>query len=216
MVKWLIGIAGAIGVIAAAASLFAGWTLYYGSEAWTDEQGFFNSGPGEFRIDGHALVTRAADIDLSTELPAHLGEIATLRVQARSLGDADEIFLGIADPHDIEVYLAGAEYALLESVTFDPWEVDYALHPGQTAPALPLRETFWEAAAYGTGRQSLTWELEGGVYALAVMNADASAGVHAELVLGGRVPLAQPTGVALLVGGSVLLSLGAILLAIAL
>ena len=216
MLKLLVGLAGAVGIAAAAAILLAGGTLYWTSVSSTDSQGFLNSRPGQVSVETHAVVSGSADINISAELPTRLGHLATLRVQARSLDASEEIFLGIADPGEIDGYLASSSYAVLEAIEFDPWEVDYELHPGQTAPRLPTLETFWEAAAYGPGTQSLTWELEDGVYALAVMNADASPGIHAELVIGGRVPLAQPAGLALLVGGSVLLTLGTTILLVAL
>jgi hypothetical protein len=216
MLRVLIGLVGAVGVAAAAAILLGGGTLYWMSVALVDDQGFVNSQPGEIHEEGvFAVVTGEAEIDISEEFPLQVGDLATLRVQAASLGPSEEIFIGVAATGEIEQYLASTPYAEISGVTFDPFAVDVTLIPGQTAPQLPVQETFWQAAAYGEGLQALTWDLTSGSYAVTVMNADASPGVHAELIVGGRVPVAQPTAVAMLIGGSVLLSLASILLAIA-
>ncbi|UCF10868.1 MAG: hypothetical protein JSW65_04090 [Candidatus Bipolaricaulota bacterium] len=215
MFRVLVGLIGAAGVAAAVAILLGGGTLYWMSVALVDDQGFLNSEPGEIHVDAHALVTGAAQIDISEEFPLRLGELATFRIQAKSLGPSEEIFIGVAPPEEIDRYLAASDVAELIGVTFDPLAIEVEIAAGQTAPRRPVQETFWHAAATGEGLQALSWDLTSGTYAVAVMNADASSGIHAELVVGGRVPVAQPTGVAMLIGGSVLLSLASILLAIA-
>ena len=216
MVRLAIGLLGLAGAAVAAALLLTGGTLWWVSVGMADEQGFIHSEPGLVDVAGYAVITGPAQIDLSEELPLRYGELATLRVQAEAVERGTEIFVGIAPPTAMDAYLTGVEHAELTGIAFEPLVATYSLHPGQTAPRLPTSESFWEAAAYGEGAQTLSWELEAGSYALALMNADGSPGVRAQVTVGGRVPLLRPTGVAMLIGGSVLVSLSSILLALAL
>jgi hypothetical protein len=70
----------------------------------------------------------------------------------------------------------------------------------------------------GAGPQGVTWEVDEvdeGTYSLVVMNEDAVDGLNFEARVGARVPALKSIGVGLLIGGSVAMALGALLLALA-
>jgi hypothetical protein len=51
----------------------------------------------------------------------------------------------------------------------------YRREGGEQRPAAPAVQAFWVAAAEGAGRQTVSWQVDGGEWAVVVMNADASA-----------------------------------------
>ena len=81
------------------------------------------------------------------------------------------------------------------------------------APASPPGEqTFWERSDAGTGTRTVEWQLATGDWTVVVMNADGTAGVHADLDLGGTLPVLRGVTIGLFVGGGVLLVGGVLLI----
>ena len=115
---------------------------------------------------------------------------------SRQLFDADDFEL-LADAS-----AAGQDLSLLFSAD-------------RELPGRPADQPFWISSTSGAGPQELIWEIEDGTYSIVVMNDDASDGLSFETRIGARVPLLKPIGTGLLVGGSVAVALGALLVALA-
>ena len=77
---------------------------------------------------------------------------------------------------------------------------------GSAVPGVPAAADFWVATASGRGTQALTWEPEGGRWAVVVMNAAGSRGVTADVSVGAKSDVVLSIGI-------VLLGLGIIFLA---
>jgi hypothetical protein len=91
---------------------------------------------------------------------------------------------------------------------FDAGRADFRLHPGAAPAAPPATRGFWAARSVGPGTRTLAWTPRQGGWRIVVMNADGSAGVHAELAVGARFPHLLWLGVGALGAGIVLLLLG--------
>ena len=53
-------------------------------------------------------------------------------------------------------------------------------------PPAPASQSFWASRTSGSGRQTLTWPVEKGNWAVVIMNADGSAGVEAGVSVGAK------------------------------
>ena len=51
----------------------------------------------------------------------------------------------------------------------------------------PGEQRIWVASAEGSGRQTLTWDVEGGNWSIVLMNADGSRGVEADVRIGVKI-----------------------------
>ncbi len=186
-----------------------GGVLVWAHETQRDRDGYFTTSAERFRTPTFALTSD--EVDLGAEGNAgwgsDIGDLARVRVRATSAG-ARAVFVGIGPRRDVEAYLARVPHDQVSDVEFDPFRATYELQPGTLAPTPPGRESFWVARAEGRGTQTLEWDLEGGNWAVVVMNADGSRGVDADVALGVKVNILFPLGIGLLIGGLVLLGAG--------
>jgi hypothetical protein len=129
--------------------------------------------------------------------------------------DAGPVFVGVAPRIEVDRYLTDVAHAEVTRLGPRGDDITYRSRPGTATPAAPVEQDFWEASAQGPGAQSMTWSAGPGSWALVVMNADASPGV----VVGasGATPggFLLPLGVALLVGGLLLLATATVLVLVA-
>jgi len=216
MLKMLTALLGVTTVIVSLSVLFAGGGLLWADAALTDADGFINTVPMTVEIDGFALVAGPADVEIPSLGALDTGEIATLRIQVENVSPGQGIFLGVGDADDVESYLAGVPYAILENVEADHLDLTYRTDVTGVVPLSPTDETFWTASVSGTDLQILTWELESGSHSFVVMNDDATEGMSLEAVVGARVPALQPIGFGILMGGAIMFVTGAVVLAVAL
>ena len=139
-----------------------------------------------------------------------------VRVEGVAAG-SDELFLGIAPADAVAGYLDGVAHDEItdwDCRQDDITEVVYASQEGTTDPAAPGTEGFWVASVSGSGEQILDWTIEGGEWAVVIMNADGSPGVSADVRFGvlapsGLVPLGWASlavGLVALIGGGRLVS----------
>jgi len=158
------------------------------------------------RVDGTgvALVTENLRIDASSvTLPRGVGTL-TLSVKAP---DGRALFAGTASPDDLDTYLTGAPYDVVVDLTSG--SAARTRHvPGTQQPPPPAGQSFWVTRSEGTA-PSISTALGPGD-ALVVMNADASAGVRADVVVTYSLAKAW-TGAWTAVGAGVLLVLLSIL-----
>ena len=85
----------------------------------------------------------------------------------------------VARTADVTRYLSKAGHELVTDLDYSPFSADYRRLGGDGKPAPPAEQRFWEASAHGSGRQTVTWDVDDGVPSIVVMNADASRGVDA-------------------------------------
>jgi hypothetical protein len=216
MFRTLMGLVGIVGLVVATSLLLGGGSLLLFEATLADEDGFINSVPFEIEVDGYAVVAGPAEIDLTPKMPFDLGEIVTLRIRAVRKDTAQGIFVGVADPADVDTYLGGVPYAIVEDLDNESFSLTYRVDVSGEAPGSPGGQAFWIDSTHGEGSQTIEWEIESGDVSFVVMNEDAVDGISFEADIGARVPLIRPVGTALLIGGGAALAVGTILLALAL
>lgn len=216
MFRILMGLVGIVGLVVATSLLFGGGSLLLLEATLTDEDGFLNSVPFDIEVDGYAVVAGPAQIELTPDAPVDLGEIATFRIRAVHDDPTQGVFVGIADTSDVDTYLGGVPHAIVEDLDDESFSLTYRIDASGEVPGSPGEQPFWIGSTYGSGPQTLEWEIEEGDFSFVLMNEDASDGVSFEAVVGARVPLIRPVGTGLLIGGGVALAIGTLLLALAL
>ncbi len=179
---------GVLGVLVGAALVAGSISLLVADR---DDDGFFTSEDYPFEQESFAIVSE--DIDLLADAPAWLIDWITDPVDLRIQGTNDGtggLFLGIANTPDVESYLAGVAHHQVTNLDFDGSsivDIEYESRVGTVAPNPPGSEGFWEISTDGAGTQTLDWSLESGNWTVAVMNADGSAGVDVDLMLGAKI-----------------------------
>jgi hypothetical protein len=205
-------VAGILVGILALAVLAAGAAVLAFNHTERDSAGFFATASEPYAAEGYAIVSE--DLDIGTDGPDWLfeeGRLATIRIRGSSREPGSELFIGIAPTADVKRYLAGARYDTVADINVDPFRVTYRPSQGSSRPSRPEGEGFWSASTAGPGTQSLEWDVAKGNWSVVVMNADASAGVDAELSLGAKVGFIFWVGLALVLAGALLLAGGATL-----
>jgi hypothetical protein len=109
-----------------------------------------------------------------------------VRVQGMA-SPPNALFLGIAPTSAVEDYLSGVAHD--EITDWDTnlaalTDIEYRTNVGTAPPGPPGTETFWATSGEGTEMQTLDWTIESGDWTVVIMNADAAAGVAAELAFG--------------------------------
>ncbi|HET8594781.1 MAG TPA: DUF4389 domain-containing protein [Intrasporangium sp.] len=163
------------------------------------------------RLESSGVAVTADDIMLRVEGPAAVVNWFGLqaRVTARSL-DGKPVFVGVAPQDSVGGYLAGAAYDRV--LTVDRYGVaSYSHAAGSGSVAPPTSQGFWERSVSGVATQDLTWTIQTGQWAVAVMNADGSPGVAVAATAGVRVGSIWAVALGLAGAGLVLVGLGAAL-----
>ena len=167
--------------------------------ATDDVDGFISAGPVRVRTDAAAVV--GEDIDLFLDEPvrgsAFLGlENIETRLAVNSRNDK-RLFVGIGPARDVDHFLAGASYSVVEIDSTGDHVVldDFA---GSSSVERPADQDFWVAS---TLDDVLNWDLESGLWTFVVMNQDGTAGIDTSITAAARVPFLRPIGAAILVAG---------------
>ena len=182
-----------------------------------DADDFFVSDGHRFERPSFAITSEA--VDVLTDAPGWVADLLMDPVDVRVRGSSNsgsDLFVGIAAASDVEAYLEGVAYDEVDRLKFEGSDIDYVHHDGTANPGAPGEETLWVTSAEGPGIQTLGWSVERGEWSVVVMNADASAGVDASLVLGVRLSNVVAVlwgvfafGLIALLGGGALLFRGA-------
>lgn len=199
---------GIIILVVSLALLFGGGALLWANSMLTDSEGFFTTEAIHLDRESYAIITAPADIDLGAAWLWDWGRLVSFKVEGSSDDPSKQIFMGIAEESDLNVYLHDVRYDEITNFSFYPYRLTYVPHQGDSQPTAPASETFWRAPAHGAGPQTLEWELETGTYSLVLMNDDGSAGVDLSIVFGVKIPLVFEIAVGFLVGGIVALIIG--------
>lgn len=164
--------------------------------------GYLTAGPLRVTTDSAALV--GDDLDIFLDDPV-VNRIDLDRIGTRFDVDSRNgkgVFVGIGPADDVNRFLADVRHA---SVEFREDEVVVIGHDGTRRITAPGEEGFWSA---NTTDGTLSWDIENGRWALAVMNVDGTPGVDVEISAAARVPFFRPLGVALVVAALLGLAIG--------
>ncbi|MEV8377813.1 hypothetical protein AB0P21_34055 [Kribbella sp. NPDC056861] len=133
----------------------------------------------------------------------------TLHVTASA---AKPVFVGVGRDLDVASYLAGSEYSRV--VSFDlPSRFETQAMKGRSAALTPPAGLdWWTVQATGTGDQSISWPIVDGRYDVAVLNADGSPGVDAQVTFGIEIDGLFGTCLMIFGGGILLLVIGLLLM----
>jgi Domain of unknown function (DUF4389) len=154
-------------------------------QAGRDGDGFLNTPAHTFTGSGYALVFDPVEVrGEATTVGAVLGDV---RVHATGSGPGSGVFVGIGPADAVEGYLATVERERIVGMRAGGQAEQQRL-PGGAPAGPPGRQSFWVASAAGPGPQQLTWAATEGRWAAAVMNADGSRPVVAELSAGATAP----------------------------
>jgi hypothetical protein len=162
--------------------------VVYGTQR--DSAGFFST--GTVRLVSTTAALRSEQIDLGSDenpdrWPFHDGDLAKVRVRAEAPAN-DEIFVGIAHTSDVDAYVDGVAHDEVTDIHWTNDRVRYRRVAGDRAALPPPGDQdIWVASDEGAGRQTVTWDVQGGNWSIVVMNADGSQGVTADVGIGVKV-----------------------------
>jgi hypothetical protein len=188
----------------AVASVALGGALVGLHSTQRDGDGFYATGQKTLETPTHALV--ADKIDVGTDGPGWLfrkSRLGTIRVTANG-AQAKPVFVGIARTSQVASYLRGVAQDEITDLQVDPLSVTYDRRPGSATPAAPASQSFWASHAGGSGRQTVTWPVQKGNWAVVIMNADGTSGVQAGVSVGAKAGFLVWLGAGLLAVGAIL------------
>ncbi|HEU5447401.1 MAG TPA: DUF4389 domain-containing protein [Acidimicrobiia bacterium] len=188
-------VAGALVALLGLGLLGGGTLLVWAHTTQRDGAGYYTTSTEHFATPTYALT---APVDLG-ETPAEDDwffdhPVGTVRIRANS---ATPAFVGIGRQPDVDRWLAGVAHERVEGADFGPFDSDSTVVTGNRPPGSPLDQGFWVASVSGAGRQTLRWPSEPGRWTIVVMNADATAGVTADVDAGARTAILLPIGLGL-------------------
>ena len=202
-------VAGSILALVSLGLVAGGGTFLWDHTTQRDDDGFYSSRFERFESDGYAI--SSDDLDLSTDGPDWLfdeGRLGTIRLNASSGNPAKELLIGIGPTNAVESYLRGVEHDVVVDITVDPFEAEYRRQPGTRPLTTPGTQEFWSTVA----NRQLEWKVEEGDWVAAVMNADGSRGVVADVSVAAKSDLILWVGIGLLAAGLLLGALSTLLI----
>lgn len=186
--------------------MLAGGTTIAIAQAAADD-GYFTFTPDRVESDGVAVITDDAWLDADDGGPWVLDFLdLDVRLRVDGADSSDEVFVGIARTSDVDRYLDGAAYSVVDEI--DGREVRYRQESGDASVTMPDDLDIWVASTSGSGEQEITWEARGGRWTIVVMNADAAQAVAADVEFGAHSDAVTPIAVTLIVLGGITVLLG--------
>lgn len=203
-----------IAIVAGALALLPGLGMLTGgtavaiAQATATDDGYFRFTPDRLESDGVAVITDDIWLDDADDAGPWVLDWLDLDVRLRAEGarSTDDVFIGIAHNDDVEDYLAGARYSIVDEL--DGHDVSYRQESGVATVVDPADVDIWEASASGPGEQELTWTARSGRWSIVVMNADGSPGLAADVELGAKSDVVTPIAIVLIVFGGLTLLTG--------
>lgn len=194
-------VAGAVVLLVAVTLLVTGAVVRVVDDSWRRE-GYLTSSRIPLRTSSHAIATQRLDMaDIAPLWPDVDSLLGDVRLRATGT-NGKAIFVGIAPADRVAAYLDGVGHATLTELA-DP-ATTYAEHRGGAPAAAPAGQDFWVAQSAGTGARSVEWPLDEGVWTVVVMNADASAGIDADIDVGITAPVQDLAAQGLLISSAAL------------
>lgn len=190
--------------------LAAGGLLLWG-DSQKDDQGYLSTRTERFATNTYALSTDNLDVDLDgADWILDRDRFGKLRLTVDP-NTSKPVFVGIARTADASRYLAGTSHELVTDLDYAPFTADYRRLAGDRKPADPDAQRFWTASASGSGRQTLTWDVDDGDWSIVVMNADVSRRVDVGVKAGAELGFLSAAGWGALISGLIVLSFAALL-----
>jgi uncharacterized protein DUF4389 len=193
------------------------------------EDGWLTSESDSVSTARYALVTDDVTLDAAGTAWVVDNLIGRVRLQVTSTDPGVGLFAGVAPSGAVQSYLSGVGQRQLGNIGpgngatgwnmgsgsgMDPGTMTDV--PGGPPAVPPADQDIWVAQTSGSGTQTLEWTPTAGNWTVVVMRADGSAGVDTSLAVGATVPGLAEAAWALLGGGVVLLTVGGLLIALAL
>ena len=201
---------GSIAALIAIVLLLGGAALIGAHASARDSDGYYTTGTERLATATYALT--AEDIDLGSDAADVVPKdvLGRIRIRAERPGGRP-VFVGIGPEREVDAYLRGVAHAEVDDL--DPPR--YRISGGGAPRRPPSAERFWVASTEGSGRQAVTWEVEGGQWTIVAMNADATRRVVLDADVGAKVGWFLGVGIGLVVVGLLLLAGGVVLIVVA-
>jgi len=178
-----------------------------------DAAGFVTSGTAPIDSDAYAVVVPRVGVQIHGPDQAYARDLlGTVRIRATGDDANKAVFLGLARTEDVDAYLRGVGHDEVRDIDADPVRTDYTNRAGGAPSSPPGEQTFWDRSDAGTGTRTVDWQVASGNWTVVVMNADGTAGEHADVDLGGTQPFLRGATIGLFAAGGVLLVGGVLLI----
>jgi hypothetical protein len=174
-----------------------------------DDDGYYTTDTERLHSDTYAISTDEIDLGADPGGPAPEDLLGVLRVRAEST-EGRPVFLGIGRTEAVERYLDGVAHARLTD--FGGGRPQYEVETGRAPQRRPGAERFWVARSQGAGEQVVDWDVQTGVWSVAVMNAGAARGISVDASVGVEISWLIWVAVGLLVVGLLLAVVGVTLI----
>jgi hypothetical protein len=198
---------GSLAALIALALLLGGAALIGAHAGARDSDGYYTTGTERLATATYALTVENVDLgsDAADVVPKDI--LGRVRIRAERPGGRP-VFVGIGPEREVDAYLRGVAHAEVDDL--DPPR--YRLSRGGAPRRPPSAERFWVASTEGSGRQAVTWDVEGGQWTIVAMNADATRRVVLDADVGAKVGWFLGVGIGLVVAGLLLLAGGVALI----
>jgi len=197
--------AGVVAFLIALVPLGLGAALVGTHTTQRDGDGFYASGAHHIATPTNAFVSDTLDVDADgAGWVTRKGRLGTIRVTASGT-TREPVFVGIARTTQVDNCLRGVAHDTIDDFDLGPFSIDTMRHAGTVTPPAPTSRSIWSKSAAGPGRQSISWPVEKGDWAVVVMNADGSPGVATDVSVGAKLGLLLWIGIGLLAVGAVFL-----------
>jgi hypothetical protein len=186
----------------AAFLLLVGGVLIVIHATQRDHEGCYTSSSFRLAAPGYAITSEQLDLaggGNSTLAKSAAQLSGRLRIQTVSADDKP-VFVGIARQTDADRYLGGV--AREEVVDGAGAKSRSVTRPGHAPAGAPADQHIWQAS--GSGTRTITWKIRPGRWTVAIMNAAADRGVHADIRVGLKTKLFLWIGLASLAAAALL------------
>jgi hypothetical protein len=198
---------GSVASLIGVALLLGGLALILAHAFARDSDGYYTTGTERLATGTYALTAEDIDLGSRTADVVPKDVLGRIRIRAERPGGR-AVFVGIGPEREVDAYLRGVAHAEVEDL--DPPR--YRTSRGGAPRRPPSGERFWVASTEGSGRQAVTWEVEGGHWTIVAMNADGARRLVVDADVGAKVGWFLGVGIGLLVVGLLILAGGVVLI----
>jgi flagellar basal body-associated protein FliL len=177
-------ILGIIFILASVIALLAGGAVVWASQYHKDSEGFHVTDPMDVRSGSYAVISDTIEIDRGASAALDWLGMDIIKVEVENDDSSQPVFIGVADTDDVRDYLDEVEHDEITEIDVFPSRLEYRTRRGDSEPDPPDEQDFWIETSQGTGTQVIGFDLEEGEYTIVAMNADGSAGIDMEVVVG--------------------------------
>ena len=204
-------VASSVAVLVSLAAIVAGGAGIVLDRTQRDASGYLMTPYSSYSTGTYAVVSDSYRGGNSNDWFVTRALLGTVRVRVQS---ARPVFVGIASASAVRAYLGNVARA--QGTTFANNDSGFRIYGGARPSTTPAQQHIWVASTAGSGGRTLTWTPSGGNWQVVLMNANASAGIGADVSVGARIPHLLAIALVMLGAGLLLLIVagGAIVLAL--